>query len=127
MVTPNSMHLTAEPESEDGAEILKSLYRWLLQDGDITAASVNLVQREGEAGAMSGALETILAVTDQVGTYGSLILSYLTWRSTKRGDAATGLCVTLERGGEKIRIENLTDAQVMRLVERAGASEGESA
>ncbi|MFF0030278.1 hypothetical protein ACFYS7_19170 [Streptomyces avermitilis] len=124
MDTQDVMRLTAESGDEEARSLLASFYRWLLQDNEVAAASVRLVQTENQPGRMAGSLDTVLAVTDQVGTYGSLIISYLTWRSAGRESSSNRLNVTIERDGEKIRIENLTDEQVRNYIERWGEGEG---
>lgn len=118
------MQLTAEAGVEEARPLLSSFYRWLLQDSEVAAASVRLVQTENQPGSMAGSLDTVLAVTDQIGTYGSLIISYLTWRSTGRESSTNRLNVTIEKDGETIRIENLRDDQLRSYIERWGESEG---
>ncbi|WP_405633525.1 hypothetical protein [Streptomyces sp. NBC_00016] len=113
------MYLRAESSSGEESEPLASFYKWLLRDSDVSAATVSLVQGEAHPGAMSGGLETVLAVTEQVGTLASLVLAYLTWRSSGQG-GDTSLRITIERDGETMQIQNLTDSQLRDVIERFG-------
>lgn len=118
------MSLEAESSSGEGVELVTSLHKWLLADSDVADASVSLKQRETLPGTMSGGLEILSAITDQVATYGNLVIAYLTWRNSRRNDETTDLRVTIERGGETIQIDNLTDDQLRGIIQNPNRSEG---
>ncbi|MFF3328615.1 hypothetical protein ACFYWX_03485 [Streptomyces sp. NPDC002888] len=108
-------------DGEDTGDHLASLYRWLLQDSDVTD-HIDVRHGRGTAppGAMSGTLEVInLAVSNSIALAG-LFVTVGAWRRTRRGAPE----VRIERDGLVLTVTGDDPEKVRALVADLSAADG---
>ncbi|PGH50010.1 hypothetical protein [Streptomyces sp. Ru87] len=111
-------------DGTDGDQSLTSLYRWLLQDPEVTRDAVVLpvADRPG-TGEMGGAFEVLNAVLTHAVALGGLAVSCAAWRASR----PRAPVIRIERDGVTVTVEDGSPDTVRRVVEALDGPEPRAA
>ncbi|WP_037570982.1 effector-associated constant component EACC1 [Phaeacidiphilus oryzae] len=102
------------PEGE-----LRSLHNWLRDDRETRrTATISLVEKPLEPGAMGGELDAIKLVTENVWSAAAFLMTVVTWRRTRPKPAQ----ITIRRGDLEVTLEKGTDDEIERVIAALGSS-----
>jgi hypothetical protein len=82
------MHIQIRVEDASDAWWLPSLYRWLRDDQDVSAAAELTLSRPGDPSSQGAVFDVINAVISQGIGAGGLAVAYATWRGAHRSAPA---------------------------------------
>jgi hypothetical protein len=109
------MKFEVQAISENAITEISSLERWFLYDADV--AGKCKIERFSVAtpGEMSGAFDTIVAITSQAMTLGNLLIAYATWRRT-RPTPPEEIKATVELHESTVEVSSMNDEEIRSLI-----------
>ncbi|MFF5572472.1 effector-associated constant component EACC1 [Streptomyces luteogriseus] len=109
--------LRAEIGQLDDFDALESWHNWLAGDPDLVDIPVTTQKSHQPEGEMAGWFDVTIALANQATALGSLVLAYLTWRSTQLPEDAQRVTVVIEDGDRRITITNMSDNDVRNVID----------